>query len=176
MSEPFLGEIRQVGFAFAPKGWALCNGQIMQISQFQALFSLVGTTYGGDGVRTFALPNFQNRVPVNQGSDPSGNNYAMGASGGEANHTLLASEMPGHNHPMTATTVVGTTVNPANENLGGPAANVRFTSLYGTAAPIVSSDARTISPNGSSQPHNNQQPLLVINFIIALQGIFPSRN
>src|SRR5262245_3539316 len=167
MSEPYLGEIKMVSFGFAPKGWALCNGQILAIAQNQALFALFGTTYGGDGQRTFALPNLQGRAPVHPGSDA-----ILGQAGGEEAHTLTTVEMPAHNH-----SIYGTTNSP---NTGSPAGSVWATltasqNPYSPASNAAMVGA-AIQPAGGSQPHPNMQPYLVINFIVAIVGIFPSRN
>ena len=166
MSDPFLSEIRMMSFNFPPKGWALCNGQTMAINQNQALFSLLGTTYGGNGQTTFALPNLQGRVPTHMG----GVGHFLGQAGGEQSHTLSISEMPSHPH-----TFQGTTNNADNVAVTG---NLMATSanLYtpaGNLTPLVPS---TVGNAGGSQAHENMQPYLVISFCIALQGIFPSRN
>jgi microcystin-dependent protein len=165
MSEPFLSEIKIVSFNFAPKGWALCNGQLLPINQNQALFSLLGTTYGGDGRVTFALPNLQSRIPIHFGS-----NHTLGEMGGEENHTLIASEMPSHTHTFSASN--------ATPNQGTPAGNMwaSNTSAYSSASSDSSMNPASISNAGGSQPHTNLQPFLVLNFIIALQGIFPSQS
>jgi microcystin-dependent protein len=164
MSEPFLSEIRIVSFNFAPKGWALCNGQLLPINQNQALFSLLGTTYGGNGQTTFALPNLQGRVPIHFG------NHVQGEAGGEENHTLNAQEMPLHTHTLSASS--------AAPNQGTIAENMWASNsgAYSSASPDSSMNTASIGSAGGSQPHTNVQPYLVLNFIIALQGIFPSRN
>jgi len=171
MSEPFLGEIRIVSFAFAPQGWAFCNGQTLPISQYQALFSLLGTFYGGDGRTTFQLPNFQGRIPVHQSND-----YAIGQIGGEAAHTLIQEEIPVHSHLANAVAKTGVTTSPNGHVLAEAAANARYTSLYGLGSHYVQFDPRTVEIAGGSQAHENRQPSLVLNFVIALVGIFPSRN
>jgi microcystin-dependent protein len=165
MSEPFLSEIKIVSFNFAPKGWALCNGQLLPINQNQALFSLLGTTYGGDGRVNFALPNLQGRIPIHFGSG-----HILGEVGGEENHTLIASEMPAHTHTFSASN--------ATPNQGTPAGNMWASNsgAYSSASTDSSMNPASISSAGGSQPHANLQPFLVLNFIIALQGIFPSRN
>jgi microcystin-dependent protein len=180
MSEPFLGEIRMVGWNFAANGWALCNGQLMPISQYQALFALLGTTYGGDGITTFALPNLQGRVPIHQGTGVGLSPYTIGQSSGSENITLLANQMPTHNHLMGVSNLPGTVSDPTNAilaqgNSGAgrspvPVSNYVSTAAAGTLAPAA------ISSSGGNQPHSNIQPFLCINFIIALNGIFPSRN
>lgn len=164
MSEPFLGEIKVISWNFPPKGWAFCNGQLLPINQNQALFSILGTTYGGDGRQTFGLPNLQGRTPFHVG-----NGIVLGEQGGETTHTLNISELPAHTHVPTGANTAPT-VGSALGNLW--AINP---SLYNTS----SNNAMTpqcILPTGGSQPHENMSPYLVLNFIIALQGIFPSPN
>ena len=165
MSEPFLGEIRIFSFGFPPKGWALCNGQLLPINQNQALFSILGTTYGGDGRVNFALPNLQGRVPVY-----AGNGINLGQSSGEQAHTLSISELPAHTH-----TPVG---NPSNANAGNPTGNLWASLSSGGYLPTANTtmNPASILPAGGNQPHDNMSPYLVLNFCIALQGIFPSRN
>ena len=164
MSTPFLSEVRIVSFSFAPKGWALCNGQLLPINQNQALFSLLGTTYGGNGQTNFALPNLQGRAPMHVG-----NNHVLGESGGEELHTVSASEMPGHSHPLQASSATGRTATPSGNLLGlarGQYAQAPDTTLLPT----------TIGNTGGGQAHENRPPFLTLNFVIALQGIFPSQN
>jgi len=164
MSDPYIGEIKVISFNFPPKGWAFCNGQTLPINQNQALFSILGTQYGGNGQTTFCLPNLQARMPINQG-----NGYTVGNVGGEAAHTLTINEMPAHNHPArSATTVTGN--NPTNTVWS----NSSDTHYETTANATLSTSA--IGNAGGSQPHENQAPFLVLNYIIALQGIFPSRG
>jgi microcystin-dependent protein len=165
MSTPFLSEIKVVSFNFAPKGWALCNGQLLPINQNQALFSLLGTTYGGNGQTTFALPNLQGRIPAHMG-----NSFTLGESAGETAHTVNISEMPAHNHIPS-----GSTAAPTVPGAGGNLWATGNALLY---APTSNSNMNPagISPTGGSQPHENMSPYLVLNFIIALQGIFPSQN
>ncbi|MFZ5815174.1 MAG: phage tail protein [Bacillota bacterium] len=167
MSEPFLAEIKIISFGFAPKGWAFCNGQQLPINQNQALFSLLGTTYGGNGQTTFALPNLQGRVPIHMG----GGNI-LGQSGGEPVHTLSVNEMPVHTHQVMA--------NGAGADSTGPAGKVWAPSTANPytagASPDTALNSAAISPAGGGEPHENMQPYLVLNYVIALQGIFPSRN
>ena len=165
MAEPFLSEIRIFSFNFAPKGWALCNGQLLPINQNQALFSLLGTTYGGDGRVTFGLPNLQGNAPIHVGSG-----HALGEKAGEQAHTLSMSEMPAHTHVASGTADNGDTVIPAGNLLGGAA------NLYGAAANLTSLIPTSVGNAGGSQAHSNMQPFLVLNFSIALAGIFPSQN
>jgi microcystin-dependent protein len=216
MSEPFLGEIRMVGFPFAPRGWAFCNGQIMSIAQNSALFSLLGVTYGGDGVTTFALPDLRGRVPTHQGQGPGTDNIVIGQKAGAPSTTLTTNQLPAHNHTATfaggasqvaAPTIdVGTTsssalVNPTNGSTsyltavtaatsGGD--SVDFQGLFTGSAPangakgslggvngggsVTPTGTVTVGMNGNGQPFSIAQPYLGVNFIIATDGIFPSRN
>lgn len=165
MSTPFLGQIATFAFGFAPKGWALCNGQVLSISQNTALFSLLGTTYGGNGTENFQLPNLQGSVPVMVGPD-----FVLGQTGGEQNHTVITSELPAHTHGVVAT------FSPGNElTAPGNFPAVVEADAYSTRTPttVLGNGMWT---TGSSQPHINMQPFLVLNFCIALQGIFPTRN
>jgi microcystin-dependent protein len=166
VSDPFLGEIKIMSFNFAPRGWALCNGQILQISQNQALFSLLGTTYGGDGKTTFGLPNLQGRTP-----NHVGNGFALGGADGEQNHTLALSESPSHTHVAYASTSAADSPIAAQNYLG---ATDRF---YGPLGPhLTAIQPSTVGSAGGGQPHNNMQPYLVLNFCIAIVGIFPTQN
>ena len=180
MSEPFLSEIKIVSFNFPPKGWALCNGQLLPINQNQALFALLGTTYGGNGQTNFALPNLRGRVPIHFGGS-----HDLGEAAGSTSVTVNIQQLPTHTHFMQAkaaqATLVGGAIPAATKSLaqaaaasGNPPANVN---LYSTdLTGLTSMHAASISNVGGSQPHNNMMPYLVLNFIIALQGIFPSRN
>jgi microcystin-dependent protein len=176
MSEVFLGQIMLAGFQFAPKGFALCSGQLLGISQNQALFSLLGTYYGGDGRTTFALPNMQSRTPVGFGPsvDPTWqpSPYQIGETGGAENVTLVGQQLPQHTHVATGTTSNGTLRNPSNALYGSNTANI-----YGpSSGPQVTLSNQTVTPAGNGQPHDNMQPYDVINYCIALSGVFPSRN
>ena len=166
MAEPFLSEIRIASFNFAPKGWALCNGQLLPINQNQALFSLLGTTFGGDGRVNFALPDFRSRLPVHVGAG-----FTLGQRGGEEAHTLSVSEMPQHTHLMRSNTDNATSPNPQGNYLARTPDPV-----YAAPTNLVAMHPASVSSTGSSQPHLNMMPFLTLNFIIALQGIFPSPN
>lgn len=170
MAEPFLGEIRMMSFGYAPTGWARCNGQQLPINQNQALFSLLGTTYGGNGQTTFALPNLQGRTPISFGSG-----HTQGEVGGEQAHTLTINELPTHVHAANATSAqAGAATNsPAP---GRMFAQSNFSFGWGAAANLVAFDPGAITNTGGSQAHLNMQPFLTISFCIALQGIFPSQN
>jgi len=168
MAEPFLSEIRIFSFGFAPKGWALCDGQLLPINQNQALFSLLGTTYGGDGRVNFALPNLQSRTPIHMGSG-----HTLGERGGEQGHTLSISEIPTHTHVFNASTTAAAANTPPGGSYLGQSSGVF---LYAAAANLTSMAANAISNVGGSQAHLNMQPFLVLNFSIALQGIFPSQT
>jgi len=179
MSTPFLAEIRTFSFNFAPKGWAMCNGQILSIAQNQALFSLLGTTYGGNGTTNFALPDLRSRTPVHTGQGPGLPFVSLGQVGGEENHTLTSVEMPVHNHSFTATTSPATK---RTVSLGVFADDVDtqpvdyFAASNAPNSSYVNLNPLSMSTAGSNQPHNNMQPYLVLTICIALQGIFPSRN
>lgn len=174
MSNQYLGEIRIVGFNFAPVGWALCNGQLMSISQNTALFALLGTTYGGDGVTTFALPNLQGRVPIHFGQSPGTSNYVQGQMAGTEQTTLLVNQMPAHSHPVNCNIGGGTQASPSG---GVPAVESTGTSLdYSASGDGNTMNSAMIGNTGGGQPVPIIQPYLCLNFIIALAGIFPSRN
>jgi microcystin-dependent protein len=165
MGTPYMTEIRIVAFNFAPKGWALCNGQLLPINQNQALFALLGTTYGGNGQTTFGLPNLRGQVPIHMGRG-----HTLGETAGSTSVTLNQQQMPAHTHTVLASD--------ANATLPTPPGNVlaQANNLYTPAANLTALDPSSVSNVGGSQPHNNMMPYLVLNFIIALQGIFPSRN
>lgn len=170
MSEAYIGEVRFFAFTTIPRGWAPCDGQLLPINQNQALFAILGTTYGGNGTTTFALPNLQGRVPVGQGASQTTPAVAVGQAAGEASHTLVASELPVHTHLVSGNET-------PTANARSPAGNVwsSFTNLYGTASNTqMAPDA--LASTGGSQPHPNLQPYQVGCFCIALTGIFPSRN
>lgn len=180
MADPFVAEIRIFPFNFAPRGWALCNGQLMAISQNTALFSLLGTTYGGDGKSTFGLPNMQGSAPMEQGQGPGLSPHYLGEMEGTPAVTLLNSEMPVHNHTFNANGAVAQNTTPANEYIGEGAwtsgTNRGSTQTYTTKPPNAQMSPRAVSINGSSLPHNNMMPYLTVTFCIALQGVFPPRG
>jgi microcystin-dependent protein len=165
VAEPFLSEIRIMSFNFAPKGWAMCNGQLLPINQNQALFSLLGTTYGGNGQTNFALPDSRGRTPIHVGSG-----HTLGERGGEQAHTISIAELPEHTHVLNASSLDGNTALTSGSVLA-TASNV-----YGAAASLTSIQAATVGNVGGSQAHLNMQPFLTLTFCIALQGIFPSPN
>ena len=174
MTDPFVAEIRIFAGNFAPRGWAFCNGQIMPINQNTALFSLLGTNYGGDGRNTFALPNLQGRAPMHPGQGPGLDWYNLGEMTGSETVTLLTSEMPAHNHAVNVNTRPGDLADPTDHVLarsGGP--NVYQTNASQNQTPMA---GNTLAAVGGSQPHNNMQPYLSLNFIIALQGVYPPRS
>ena len=174
MSEPFLSEIKLVSFNFPPKGWALCNGQFLPINQNQALFALLGTTYGGNGQTTFALPDLRSRTPIGQGSQFS----TLGEKGGQEAHTVIQSEMPSHNHFANASATNANSQFIAqtfpSTSLNTPA--VVSVGIYKDFTTTTTLNPSSVTNTGGSQPHENRQPYLAINMIIALQGIFPSQN
>ncbi len=171
MSEPFIGQVVLFAGNFAPRGWALCQGQLLSISQNTALFSILGTTYGGNGQTTFALPDLRGRVPVGQGPGPGLPATSLGQVGGEAAVTLLSAQMPVHTHAMNVTTNDADSKNPSGRFLAGTASPV-----YASATSGATLNANALSSVGGGQAHNNMQPYLGLNYIIALQGVFPSRN
>lgn len=174
MADPFVAEIRIFPFNFAPRGWAFCDGQILPLSQNTALFSLLGTTYGGNGQSTFALPDLQGRAPMHPGQGPGLSLHDLGETGGSDTVSLLESEIPSHSH------VVGAQGNPLSALMvptGNTFSRPASGSLYdGTSVVLVPMAAEAIAPTGGDQPHNNMQPYLTLNFCIALQGIFPPRT
>lgn len=174
MADPFVAEIRIFPFNFAPRGWAWCNGQLLPISQNTALFSLLGTTYGGDGKSTFGLPNLEGSAPMHPGQGPGLSLHDLGETGGSETVTLLESEIPSHSHSLGAQNVaLGGVVSAANATFNRPASG----NLYNLAGPqLVAMAPESIAPAGGDQPHNNLQPYLTFYFNIALQGVFPPRT
>jgi microcystin-dependent protein len=165
MAEPFLAEIRLFSFVFAPKGWALCNGQLLPINQNQALFSLLGTTYGGDGRTTFGLPDLRGRIGIHEG-----NGHTLGERGGTDAVTISISQLPTHLHQLNASNVNADSPIPTADLLG------QFNNAYRQPSNLIALDPSSVSNTGGSQPHENRQPFLALNYSIALQGIFPSQN
>ena len=172
MSEPFLAEVRMVGFNFAPRGWAFCDGQILPINQNQSLYSLLGTTYGGDGRTSFALPDLRGRTPIHVGRSNGGADHTLGQKSGEETHTLYANEMPQHTHVLNATdTVAAQSDDPTGHLIASSSLPV-----YGAFRNAVNMNSGSVTSVGGGQAHDNMQPYLAVNFCIALQGLFPSRN
>ena len=171
MSEPFLAEIRIFGFNFPPRDWAECDGQILPINQNQSLYSLLGTTYGGDGRTSFGLPDLRGRTPLHEGQGSGLTNRQLGSKGGVDSAVLSAAQMPNHTHPLNATTDAADNRAP-DENVFATTADDR----YGPATDLVDANSSALSNAGSTQPHQNMQPYQVLNFCIALRGVFPSRN
>ena len=181
MSSPFVAEIRMFGFNFAPTGWAQCNGQLLPISQNTALFSLLGTFYGGDGKSTFALPNLEGSAAIHQGQGNGLSEYFLGQQGGSEFVTLLNTEMPAHNHSLSVTTGTGTTNSSTNNQLGkgasgNPVSGITQAKIYSTVAPTQQMAFQGMTITGGSLPHNNMMPYLTVNFCIAMQGVFPPRG
>ena len=176
MADPFVAEIRIFPFNFAPKGWAFCDGQLLPLSQNTALFSLLGTTYGGDGKSTFALPNMQGNAPLHPGQGPGLSLYDLGQNGGSENVTLLQSEMPAHPHGMLgAPTLISADSSVCTGNSMGKSSQGNAYAPY-NAASITQLSPNALAIAGGSLPHNNMQPYLTLNFCIALQGVFPARG
>jgi len=169
MAQPYVGEIRMFAGNFAPAGWMFCEGQLLPISEYETLFNLIGTTYGGDGQSTFALPDLRGRIPTH-----FGNGFTLAETGGVEEVTLTVSQIPAHSHPVLATNNVGTVTSPQGKVLAG--GTVVSTSPYGQDAPTSPLKSVSISSTGGSQPHTNFQPYLCVDFIISLFGIFPSQT
>ena len=176
MADPFVAEIRIFPFNFAPKGWAFCNGQLLPLSQNTALFSLLGTTYGGDGKSTFALPNMQGNAPMHPGQGPGLSLHDLGETGGSETVTLLQSEIPAHAHQMSVSSQVGLENQVNVAGTGQLFAMGDGINLYGTANNFTQMSPNALAPAGGNQPHNNLMPYLTLNFCIALQGVFPPRT
>jgi microcystin-dependent protein len=174
MANPFVAEIRIFPFNFAPKGWAFCDGQLLAISQNTALFSLLGTTYGGDGKSTFALPDMQGNAPMHPGQGPGLSLHDLGETGGTDTVTLLESEMPSHNHSQMGNATTATKSLPTGNSFARGASMTPY--LAPAGAPLVSMSQNAIAPAGGDQPHNNMMPYLTLNFCIALQGVYPPRT
>ncbi|MGL5001535.1 MAG: phage tail protein [Casimicrobium sp.] len=170
MSEAFIGEIRLVGFTYAPQGWLFCDGSLVPISNYEALFSLISTTYGGDGQTTFALPDLRGRTPIHQGAGPGLSNRVIGGIGGAERVTLTAQQLPAHRHDVLAVAGGTPVSSPQAARLASGGLNV-----YTNAAQTTSMSASALASTGGNQPHENRQPSLVLNFIIAYEGIYPTR-
>jgi microcystin-dependent protein len=170
--DPFVAEIRIFPFNFPPKGWAFCDGQLMPLSQNTALFSLLGTTYGGDGKSNFALPNMQGRAPMHPGQGPGLSLHDLGETGGSDTVSLLETEIPSHSHALKASNQDGTDQQPGNELFAGGIG----VAMYAPPSGMTSQSDSAIAPTGGDQPHNNMQPYLTLNFCIALQGVYPPRT
>jgi microcystin-dependent protein len=171
MAQPYVGEIRMFAGNFNPNGWAFCDGQLLPISENETLFQLIGTTYGGDGESTFALPNLQSRVPMHFGTGPDGVTYQMAEAGGVETVTLSTQQIPSHNHAFLASTGSGNQNDPNPQRVLASSPSV---DLFSANAPDVQLNVQSVTPVGGSQPHENLQPYLCVNFIISLFGIFPS--
>ena len=171
MSEPFVGEVRMFGGNFAPRGWAFCDGQLLAVSQNDALFSLLGTIYGGDGRTTFGLPDLRGRVPIHQGQGPGLSERRLGSKSGSENVTVTTNQLPSHSHTLQGSTTLAT-----EEGPGGNVTAQTESTDYGTETPLSARAANTIGAVGGSQSHTNVMPFLCVNFIIALFGIYPSRH
>jgi len=176
MGQPYVGEIRMFGGSFAPAGWALCQGQLMPISENDVLFNLIGTTYGGDGQETFGIPDLQGRLPIHQGTGTGLSTFQIGQEGGTENVTLTTQQMPVHNHTPTANNGLGTAATPANAifaNCSSTNVNTYF-APFDSNQPQVVLGNNTIAPDGGNQPHSNIQPTLCLTYIISLFGVYPS--
>ena len=174
MADPFVAEIRIFPFNFAPRGWAWCDGQLLPLSQNTALFSLLGTTYGGNGKSNFALPDLQGRAPMHPGQGPGLSLHDLGETGGSETVTLLESEIPAHSHALMASGPVGNRTNPIGNSLARASGGTPYIPPAG--APLVSMASQSLAPAGGDQPHNNLMPYLTFYFCIALQGVFPPRT
>lgn len=173
MAQPYVGEIRMFAGNFAPNGWMFCEGQTLPIAENEVLFQLIGTTYGGDGEETFNLPNLASRIPIHMGTGPDGTTYQLGEMAGTEQETLTVQQIPNHTHPLTAAVVTGTQASPVGAVLAQPTGSIQ---MYYEGGVTGQMNAQAITPVGGSQPHENTQPFLVINFIISLFGIFPSQT
>jgi len=171
-SEPFVGQLMMVGFDFCPQGWLPCNGQLLQIAQYSVLFSLLGTNYGGDGVKTFGLPDLQSRVPLGQGQGTGLSAYELGQKGGQETVTLTQEQMPAHNHHLFASSGAAASPKPG----GNALANTQNTNIYSTMRPAAAMNAYSIGAAGEGKPFDIRQPYMTINYCIAAQGVFPSRE
>lgn len=171
-TEPYISQIMAFGGNFAPLGWALCNGSLLPIAEYDALFSLIGTTYGGDGQTTFAVPDLRGRAALHQGQGPGLSNYVLGQNGGAEGVTLSASQLPPHSHPVLSNSGAGTGPSPSGAVWAGSPVNIYTAGAAANAA----MDATSIAPSGGSQPHDNMLPYLTLTFCIATEGIYPSQG
>lgn len=176
MSEPFIGEIKIVGFNFAPRGWAFCNGQLLQISQNTALFSILGTTYGGDGRTSFGLPNLQSRSPMHQGNGPGLTQRRLGEKAGNEDVTLAEAQIGSHSHNWQVADELGNQTSPASNSLAQSPTGRGGYFLYGNDTSTAAMASEVLANTGGGLAHTNTQPVLVVNFVIALMGVFPSRS
>lgn len=174
MAQPYIGDIEVFGFNFAPVGWLPCDGRTVPISQYTALYNLLGTTYGGDGQNTFGLPDLRGRAAINAGQGPGLSNYQFGQSAGVESVTLTVNQMPAHNHPVFGVTTNATTNNPTNNVWAVEPSGA--TSIYETAPDSTRMSAAAITPDGGSQPHENRSPILAMNYCIATDGIYPTQS
>ncbi|HWE86698.1 MAG TPA: tail fiber protein [Terracidiphilus sp.] len=171
MGQEYVGEVRLVGFNFAPQGWSTCSGQLISIAENSTLFNLIGTTYGGDGQQTFGIPNLQGRVPVHQGTGPTGMPYIIGQLAGTENVTVSITQYPSHTHSVAANSQGAGSVTSPNSNV-----LCAGQTIYRNEFPAVAMNAGMLSPDGGSQPHQNMQPFLVLNWVISLYGVYPSQS
>ncbi len=178
MGQPYIGEIRMFAGNFAPVGWSFCNGQLIPISENNALFTLIGTTYGGDGQSTFALPNLQSRIPLHMGTGPHGTTYTIGQSAGTEQETLTVQQIPNHTHPALGSQDTGNSNLPTDRVFAVPGVTppVASPAPYGSDLPLSPLAPASVGPTGGSQPHTNMQPYLVISFIISMFGVFPTQT
>jgi microcystin-dependent protein len=175
MSQPFIGEIRMLGFGFTPVGWQACDGSLLAISQNDALYALIGTTYGGDGQTTFGVPDLRGRLPIHQGQGPGLSNYIIGQVGGSETVTVLPTQMPAHTHTAVATTNLGTSLTPGAALLPGAVSGDTFYITDLTGATTIAMSAQSTTQNSGSQAHENTMPTLTVQYCIAVNGIFPSQ-
>ena len=176
MAQPYIGELRMFAGSFAPAGWAFCNGQLIPISENDALFTLIGTTYGGDGQETFALPNLQSRVPIHMGAGPDGVTYQLAEAAGTESVTLSTQQIPVHNHAPVGSANPASQQSPAGAVLANATSPTAGILTYGSDTPFVPMNNQSIAPTGGSQPHENMQPYLVYSYIISLFGLFPQQT
>lgn len=176
MSTPYVGEIRLLPFNFAPNGWQACDGSLLSIANYDVLFALIGTTYGGDGQNTFAVPDLRGRLPIHQGTGPGLSTYVIGQNAGTETVTVIPTQMPAHTHTAIATTAVSTSPTPGNNLLPGAVSGDVFYATDLTGAVAVPMSAQSTSQGGGSQPHENTMPTLTVQYCIAWAGIFPSQN